>query len=54
MPDDQGLLEAVKGLVGSRILDEGLLLQQLRERAGDQIIILNEFMVITHLGEEAL
>jgi hypothetical protein len=49
---DQGLLEGVKGLISSRVLGEGLL-QQLRERAGDQAVILDEFTVVTHKVKEA-
>jgi hypothetical protein len=49
---DQGLFEGVKDLVGSRVPGEGLL-QQLRERAGDQAVILDEFTVVTREVEEA-
>jgi hypothetical protein len=49
---DQGLLEGVKGLISSRVLGEGLL-QQLRERAGDQAVILDEFTVVTQKVKEA-
>jgi hypothetical protein len=50
---DQGLLEGFKCLAGSKILGEGLLLQQLRERMGDQAVFHDEFTVVTHEAEEA-
>jgi hypothetical protein len=50
---DQGLLEGVEGLVGSRVLGK-VLLQQLRERVNNQPIILDEFTIVTREAEEAL
>jgi hypothetical protein len=49
---DQGLLEGIEDLVGSKIPGEGLL-QQLRERTGDQVVFHDEFTVVTREVEEA-
>jgi hypothetical protein len=49
---DQGLLEGIEDLVDSKISGEGLL-QQLRERTGDQVVFHDEFTVVTREVEEA-